>query len=83
MLTRPEDDAGGARMVDDDVDSLGDERIGYGKRRTPIMLTCKHRSPSARSIPSWKELKAERWVGECVLKVRDPKQINSSGINES
>jgi hypothetical protein len=70
-------------MVDDDVDSLGAKRIGSGRRRVPTVLAWKRGSPSARSIPSWKELKAERRAGECGMKVRDPKRIDSSGTDES
>jgi hypothetical protein len=54
--------AGGTGRV---IYAAATEQIGSGRRKVPDELTRNLRSPSARSIPSWKELKVKHWVGEC------------------
>jgi ribosomal protein L39E len=72
------DKARDAGLTDDVVGSASTEQVGSRRRRVPTELTWSRRSSSARSIPSWKELKGDRRIGDCGMKVKDPKQIDSS-----
>jgi hypothetical protein len=75
-----EDGAGDAETVNEGVASAVAERIGSRRRRVSTELTCKHGSPSTILIPSWEELKANRWVGESCVKVKECQVSGCRGL---
>jgi hypothetical protein len=70
-------------IVDEDFDSVARGRVESGRQITPRLFARKWKSPNARSMPSWRASKAELRAGECGVKQREPKWIDSLQIGES
>jgi hypothetical protein len=69
--------------VNEDFDSVAWGRVKSGRRITPRLSARKRKSPNARSTPSWRASKAEPRAGECSVKQREPKWIDSPQIGKS
>ena len=88
MIPRSSDDPvdegdAGARALDDGTGSADVDWICFERRRVPDGVRWKLNAPNVTPRPSWRVLKEGIVTGECGVKSKEPKVIDSLGADES